>query len=49
MMSLHAVYLNRHNCELGAAMTAMYHKQYLTHRVNVHTHEDFLNRQSKYV
>jgi len=40
---------SRRNCELGATLAQMYHKQYLTKRVNVHTHEFYLNRQSKYV
>ena len=37
----------RRNCELGATLATVYHTQHLTKRVNVHTHEDYLNRQSR--
>jgi len=37
----------RRNCELGLTLSKMYHNQYLTKRVNVHTHEFYLNRQSE--
>jgi len=38
----------RRNCELGSTLATMYHSQHLTKRVNVHTHEFYFNRQSKY-